>query len=89
MSSAKIWNHKQYEMYIGIQHVLQDQYIKFQVNRPSETHPVIIHIHSFKVFERLTLSTPCILESCTKIKINLNFYFDTSFWWLQKIPEGL
>ena len=32
----------------------------------------------------LTLTSPCILESFSKIKINLNFYFHTSFW----CPKG-
>ena len=31
-----------------------------------------------------TLTTPCISESCIKVKINLNFYFLTSFWCLKR-----
>ena len=37
----------------------------------------------------LTLSAPCIPESCIKIKINLNFYFRTSLWCLKWFYEGL
>ena len=37
----------------------------------------------------LTLPTPCISESCIKIKINLNFYFQTSLWCLKRFYEGL
>ena len=31
---------------------------------------------------------PCISESCIKIKINLNFYFHTSFWCRKRFYEG-
>ena len=37
----------------------------------------------------LTLPVPCILKSCNKIKINLNFYFHTSLWSLKRFYEGL
>ena len=37
----------------------------------------------------LTLPTPCISESCIKIKINLNFYFHTSLRCLKRFYEGL
>ena len=36
----------------------------------------------------LTLTAPCILESCSNIKINLNFYFHTSLWCLKRFYEG-
>ena len=35
----------------------------------------------------LPLPAPCILESCNKIKINLNFYFHTSVWFLKSFYE--
>ena len=35
----------------------------------------------------LTLPAPCILESCIKIKINLNFYFHASLWCLKRFYE--
>ena len=38
---------------------------------------------------RLTLPAPCISESCIEIKINLNFYFHTSLWYLKRFYEGL
>ena len=44
------------------------------------------HIKSHKI---LALPSPCISESCIKIKINLNFYFDTSLWCLKRFYEGL
>ena len=31
------------------------------------------------MFQSLTLLTPCTLKSCIEEKINLNFYFHTSF----------
>ena len=31
----------------------------------------------------LTLNVPCISESCIEIKVKLNFYFQTSLWWLK------
>ena len=37
----------------------------------------------------LTLSAPRISESWLKIKINLNFYFHTSLWCLNRFYEGL
>ena len=37
----------------------------------------------------LTLPTPCISESCNKVKINSNFYFHTSLWCLKRFYEGL
>ena len=37
----------------------------------------------------LTLPAPCISESCTEIKIKLNFYFHTSLWCLKRFYEGL
>ena len=37
----------------------------------------------------LNLPGPWISESCIKIKINLNFYFHTSSWWLKRFYEGL
>ena len=47
-------------------------------------------LYSFrKMFFILTLSAPCISESCTKTKINLHFYFHTSLWYLKRFYEGL
>ena len=37
----------------------------------------------------LTLPVPCFSESCIGIKIELNFYFHTSFWYLKRFYEGL
>ena len=37
----------------------------------------------------LLLPAQCISESFIKIKINLNFYFDTFFWYLKRFYEGL
>ena len=43
-----------------------------------------------KIFQvNLTLPAPFILESCSKIKIDLNFYFHTSLWCLKRFYEGL
>ena len=39
--------------------------------------------------EILTLPAPFISGSFIKIKINLTFYFDTSFWCLKRFYEGL
>ena len=36
----------------------------------------------------LTFPAPYISESCIKIKINLNFYFDTSLWSLKRFHEA-
>ena len=33
----------------------------------------------------LILPVPCITQSCTEIKIKLNFYFRTSSWCLRKL----
>ena len=48
----------------------------------------------FALFERTgkensTCPAPCVSESCIKIKINLNFYFHTSLWYLKRFYEGL
>ena len=40
-------------------------------------------------FTVFNLPPPCSLESCSKIKINLNFYFHTSLWCLKRFCEGL
>ena len=40
-------------------------------------------------FILLTLSAPCISESCIKIKINLNFYFHTSLCCLKRFYEDI
>ena len=37
----------------------------------------------------LTLAALCISESCIEIKINVSFYFHTSFWCLKRFYEGL
>ena len=37
----------------------------------------------------LTLKDLVISESCTEIKIKLNFYFHTSLWCLKRFYEGL
>ena len=36
----------------------------------------------------LTLPTLCISESCIKRKINVNFYFHTSLWYLKRFCKG-
>ena len=43
----------------------------------------------YKITCQLTLPAPCILESRSKIKINLNFYFPTSLWCLKRFYEGI
>ena len=40
-------------------------------------------------YKELTLNVWCISESCSEIKINLNFYFHTSLWCLKRFYEGL
>ena len=37
----------------------------------------------------VTLPALCISESYIKIKLNLNFYFHTSLWYLKRFYEGL
>ena len=37
----------------------------------------------------LTFYAPCFFESYIKIKIDLNFYFYTSLWYLKRFYEGL
>ena len=37
----------------------------------------------------LTLTVPCISESCIEIKIKLNCYFHTPLWCLKRFYEGL
>ena len=37
----------------------------------------------------LTLKDPFISESCTEIRIELNFYFHTSLWSVKRFYEGL
>ena len=39
--------------------------------------------------KELTLPVLCFSESCTKVKINLNVYFDTAMWCLKRFYEGL
>ena len=47
-------------------------------------------LFSFKGYKQvLTLPVSRISESCIKIKINLNFYFHTSLWYLKEFYEGL
>ena len=41
------------------------------------------------VLDILTLPTPCISESCTEIKFNLNYYFPTFLRCLKEFYEGL
>ena len=38
---------------------------------------------------KLSLPVLCISESCIEIKIKVNFYFDTSLWYLKRFYEGL
>ena len=40
-------------------------------------------LHAFD--SDLTLPAPFISESCVKTKINLNFYFHTSLWYLKRL----
>ena len=35
----------------------------------------------------LTLPVPCISESCTEIKLKLNFYFHASLWFLKRFER--
>ena len=42
-----------------------------------------------KLRSKLTLPSPCIFKSSIKIKINLDFYFHTSFWCFKRFYEGL
>ena len=37
----------------------------------------------------LTIPAPCISKSCIKLKINLNFYFHISLWYLKRFYESL
>ena len=53
-----------------------------------------LQIKTFAIFESLqnlllTLPSPCISESFIKTKINLNFCFHTSSWYLKRFYEGL
>ena len=53
-----------------------------------------LQIKTFAIFESLqnlllNLPSPCISESFIKIKINLNFCFHTSLWYLKRFYEGL
>ena len=52
------------------------------------TYLTINNLNSY-IFKVLTLLAPCISESCSKIKINPNFCFRTSFWCLKLFYEGL
>ena len=47
-----------------------------------------LHAYGFDI-KTLTLLAPCILESCSWMKIKLNFYFHTSLWCLKRFYEGL
>ena len=46
-------------------------------------------LYAYIPSNRLTPPAPCISKSCTKIKINLKFYFNFSSWCLKKFYEGL
>ena len=46
-------------------------------------------IFQTKLRNFLTLSAPCISESCIKIKTDLNCYFRTSLWCLKRFYERL
>ena len=37
----------------------------------------------------ITLSAPCISESCIKIRINSNIYFHTTFYCFERFYEGI
>ena len=48
------------------------------------------HNQNYKIIhDESTLSVLCISESCTEIKIKLNFYFHTPLWCLKMFYEGL
>ena len=55
---------------------------KFSIN----VIPQIIFSTFNSIAFSLTVPVPCISESCVKIKINLNFYFHTSFPTFQATP---
>ena len=42
----------------------------------------------YMLFCALTLTTPCISESCINMKINLNLYFQTSLSCLKRFYKG-
>ena len=48
-----------------------------------------ISVFSICMAVPLTLPILYISESCIEIKINLNFYFDTPLWCLERFYEGL
>ena len=48
----------------------------------------IVQIKKF-IHYTLTLPVLCISESCTEIKINLNFYFYTSLLFLKRFYKDL
>ena len=61
----------------------------------SEAYTVFIYLWAlrqllFRLNEKpwLTLPALCIPESSIKIKINRNFYFHTSLWYLKRFYEG-
>ena len=43
----------------------------------------------FKLCNRLMIQAPCLSESYIKVKMNANFYFQTSLWCLKRFDEGL
>ena len=49
----------------------------------------MVYMEVFETLKKLSLPAPCISESCILTKINLNFYFHTSLWYLKMIYEGL
>ena len=50
---------------------------------------IVVLMHQKSRASKLIPPGPCISESCIKLKINLNFYFDTSLWCLEWFYEGL
>ena len=59
----------------------------FLIDRQGHNEEIKWEVHCKKVI--LTLLAPCIFKSCIKIKINLNFYFHTSLWYLKRFYEDL
>ena len=62
---------------------------RFDQNVKHLFNPLIhLNVHPTHYFV-LTLPASHVSKSCIKIKINLNFYFHTSLWCLERFYEGL
>ena len=56
---------------------------------PFEVQRVFVCYFCCHIKEKSSISIPWISESCIKIKINVDFYFHTSLWCLERFYEGL